>query len=478
MKRILHIVTVVFAACLCASCVYNHIPEEPLVPEDGDMVSLSFDMRVLGSGLTRAGLQDDAERISTLRIVIVDLGIDDSGNTVARPTVERNMLYRELSLAGNEEFGLPAGVVKLQFPKIHADRRKKIYLLINAEPSRQSYLDMRLADGTKINSLSLSEDNSLFLPDRNGKVPVEEATFVAPQGSYGKNGIASGEELLVPMTAFHTISIPTVEEVIERYPTIHTNIIYPLPSELYVVRAVNKITFEFSNETYSAENDFEGIDLLVREWSISKVNSHAYLFGHPGSNGSLFGGRTSDYYYQVNAPWMQWLKSEAENSQRPDYRPYYKWLTEYSLPSVSSAQTYTYRPGYYSGAAAAGTPEDGDGYVLPAPSGSAGTSLSTEDTPVYFGESHSGNPQRYELAFTVWQRTKEQKEKGESWNNAYTYRAVSSVEFDPEGFSLQSLFRNTHVVVKVAFRSGLGRPDMEVDVHPYGSYELDPGFGL
>ncbi len=477
MKRtVLHIASVIFAACVCASCIYNHVPVDPVSPDDKGMVELSFDMKMLGYGLSGAGT--DAERISTLRVVIVDLGIDNDGLSVARPTVERNILLKDVSLSGDDEIGLPAGTARLQFPKIHADRRKKIYLLVNAEPTMQSYLDMRLADGTKINTLSLSDDNRLFLPGSNGKVPVEDATFISPEGSRLKNGIPADEELLVPMTAVHTISIPSVEEVIEKYPTIHTDIIYPLPSELYVVRASNKITFEFTNNTWSAEDDFDGIDLLVREWSISEVNSHAYLFAHPGANGNLFAGIASDYYYQVNAPWMQWLKDEAEKSQSSDYRPYYRWQTEYSMPSVSKAHTYSYRPGTYSGAASEGTPADSDGYMLPAPSGSAGTTLSTEDCPVYFGESHPGNPQRYELAFTVWQRTKEQKEKGESWNNPYTYRITSSASADAGDFCLMSLFRNTHVVVNVSFRSGLGRPDLEIDVHPYGSYELDPGFGL
>lgn len=471
----LHIIMVVLAACFCASCSRDHY-SEPVPVDDGQAVSLTFDMRVLGFGSTRVGGYP-AERVSTLRVVIVDLGIDNSGKRVARPTVERNMLLDNVSLAGDVDSGLPVGVARLQFPKIRADRRKKIYLLINSEPTKQTYLDLRLANGTKINTLNLDEDNKLFLPDNSGRAPIEDATFVSPQGSYAKNNITSNEELLVPMTAFHTISIPTIEELIEKYPSIHTNIIYPLPSELYVVRAINKITFEFCNKTYSTEKNFDGIDLLIREWSISEINKQAYLFGHPGDNGNLFSGKTSDFYDQVNAPWMQWLKEEAEKTQSPDYKPYYEWMTEYSMPNKVS-ERYSFRPGTYTGSASTGTAKDSDGYVLPAPADNTGTMLSTEEYPVYFGESHSGTPQQYELAFTVWQLTQEQKENGESWNNPYTYRAISTATSDDNNFNLQSLFRNTHVVVKVIFSSGLGRPDMQVDVHPYGNYELDPVFGL
>lgn len=246
-----------------------------------------------------------------------------------------------------------------------------------------------------------------------------------------------------------------------------------MPSELYVVRAINKITFEFCNKTFS--NGFEGIDLLVREWSISKINDRAYMFGHPGENKHLCTGKTWkwDLENQVNAPWMQWLKEEAERTQPPtSSTSAYQWLTKYYMPDNSVSETYSFRPGTYEGDAWTGTPKDGDGYFLPAPTSvDEVTSLDTENDPVYFGESNWGNPQQYELAFTVWQRT---EEDGGSWKNPYTYRAVS----DDSKFNIQSLFRSTHLVVKVTFLSGMGRPDFEIDVHPYGSYELDPVFGL
>ncbi len=471
-----HIVMVVLAAYCCAACVNDDSSENPVAVDDGRRVSLTFDMRILGFGSTRA-VGDGAERIASLRIVIVDLGIDDSGTRVANPSVERNMLMQNVSMSGYEQ-DLPAGVVRLQIPKIRANRRKKIYLLANAEPAKQSYLDIQLQNGTKINTVTLNEDAQLFLPDKNGTVPIEEAAFVAPQGSCDNNNIRTDEELLVPMTAFHTISIPSIDDIIAMYPTMHRDPIYPLPSELYVVRAMNKITFEFCNNTYSTAEDLEGIDLLIREWTLSEVNSHAYLFGHPGANGDLFSGRTSDLYSQVNLPWLQWLKEEAENSQQPEYKPYYQWLTEYSMSANSTRATYSFRPGYYAGAASSGSPSDADGYVLPAPDSDRAVVLSTEEIPVYFGESHSGNPQRYELSFTVWQRTAEQKAAGKSWSNPHTYRATSTVSTADDNFNLQSLFRNTHVVVKVSFRSGMGLVEPVVEVHPYGKYELDPIFGL
>lgn len=484
--RLLQSIRVVLVACVCmSSCVDDRYPED-LAMADGT-VSLTFDMRVLGFGATRAGDEYlPAERISTLRVVIVDLGINCDGEEEAAPQVEYNRVMNNVSVSGKD------GVVSLKFPKIRAGRQKKVYLLINSE---QSYLDLKWdgKEGTDEDLKDLDKAKP-YLPGTGGKVPIEDATFVSPQGSYLKNNIPSDnipsnekEELLVPMTAFHSFSIPDIKTLENLYP-LQANMAYAVPGELYVVRAINKITFEFVNNTYS--NGFEGLDLLIREWSISKINDRAYLFGHPDGNGDLFND-TTDSGDEVNAPWMLWLKKQAEESQLPqsgDYKPL--WLTEYFMPNGESG-TYSFRPGIYEGKAWEGTPQDSDGYVLSAPDENTVTStISTENDPVYFGESYSAyfdksysayfdksdsdaKTQQYELAFTVWQRT---EEDGGSWKNPYTYRAVSTV--DDSNFNIQSLFRSTHLVMKVTFHSGMGRPDFEIDVHPYGSYELDPVFGL
>ena len=478
MKRTLLTYLPILAASILAAaltaCHSSKVGEEftggPGAAE-GATVDLTLDMYFLGSDYTRAEAVLPAEQINSLRVVIVDLGIDSQGNPVAEPAVERNDLFEHVSLTTGSDVGLPTGVARLQFPKIRADRRKKIYLIANAEPAKQSYLQLQLPDGTQLNSLSI-DNNHLFVPDSNGSADIDDATFVSPKGSYTNNDIPANEEMSVPMTAVHTIAIPTIAELTERYPSINNSITYTLPGKLYVVRAVNKISFEFRNMTCSDEDEQDGIELLVREWSISEINNGgSYLFGHPGDNGNLYADKETDYYYNVNAPWMQWLYDEAERSLSSFYTP--AWLTDYELPSNAQSGEYTFRPGNYTGSADQGSPSDSDGYLLPAPATTAGTTLSTEKRPVYFGESHSGNPQQYELTFTVWQRTKQQP----AWNNPYTYRATSTADVSGS-FNLKSLFRNTHVVVTVTFRTGRGRINAEVDVHPYGSYELEPDFGL
>lgn len=454
-NALLNIVMVMFAACCCMSCVYDYYPEE--VAEE-NQVTLALNMRLLGYGATRAGEAAlPAERISTLRVVLVDLGLDSNDNKEAEPSVEYNEVLHNISLSG--ELGND-GIVHLQFPKIRADRQKKIYFLINCDDDEQPYLDL------KENSEKINLNNSeLYLRGNRTAPRIEDAIFVSPLGSYSNNTLEEGEELLVPMTAFHSFTVPSIAELEKNY-ILNANLVYTLPNELYVVRAINKITFDFVNATMDAEN--EGIELLVKDWSISKINTGAsYLFAHPGKNTDLFKNDVTDD--NLNPDWMQWLKAEADRSRKPENQYSPKWLTEYSMPGDISYGEYKFVPG-----------GSDDGYILPAPEQNNNTTvtLSTENDPVYFSESCyavDGQPQRYELAFTVFQ-----KDNGK-WGNEYTYRATSSLTNGWDGlnyFNLQSLFRSTHVKVTVTFRSGLGHPNFEIDVHPYGGYELEPVFGL
>lgn len=453
------------------SCGESDSPADtPATPGTaGNTVGLTFSMQM--PTVSRAETPKPAELISTLRIVIVDTGVDTDGETVAPPQVEVNKYYTTGSLREETGFLLTDSKVQLRFEEIRADRVKKIYLMVNAEPNLQSYLDMRLADGTPVASLA---DNNIFVPGDDGVSPIDNAVFRSPQGSYTRNDITTGEELLTPYTACHTFAIPTIEEIAKEYPSISATLTYPLPSELLVVRAVNKIWLEFINRTYQQELGSNGLELLVRQWTLSDVNGgDDYLFGHVGDNGGLFNGYRQDLYDNVNAPWMQWVFEEALRSQTGSVTP--QWLTVYDLPAGSSSRTLAFDLGESTGNPLEGTPRDVDGVVIGAPNNEAGVSVTTENLPVYFGESHSGNPQTYEMTFTVWQR-----EKGATtWANPHTYSVRStSDDFDGGNFHLLSLFRNTNMVMTAIFVTGRSGVDVEVEVHPYGSVELQPGFGL
>lgn len=483
-NSLLRTVMAVLAACCCMSCIYDRYPDEEA---DVNQITLALNMRLLGYGPTRAGGGvPPAERINSLRVVLVDLGESGNGVKETDPYVEYNSVLWNIT-PGSSDNG-KEDVVQLQFPKIHAGRKKKIYFMINCE---QKYLDLRVHEEGEQDPMPINLNNSdIYLPQAGKNPAIEKACFVSPLGSVTLNNL-DGEDLLVPMTSFHEFSIPSIEELKEKYPNpLHTNIVYAVPNELYVVRAINKITFEFVNDTWDDEadgdGDGDGIDLLVKDWSISRINKgESYLFGKPKEDDELFKGYSSSENGNLNRPWMQWLRDEAERSQNPPYEQ--EWLKNYTMPSDIDYVDYKFSPDYICPEGyiyPEGEEKVKKGYLLPAPYKDKEdnkvykTVLRTENDPVYFAESLyavEGVPQAYELAFTVVQ-----KEDGE-WLNEYTYRAKSSVPDNTDGtqnFVLESLFRSTYVKVTVTFRSGLGHPDFEIDVHPYGAYELEPEFGL
>ena len=460
------------ALCLLASCSSSDVesPDGGGGNLGGENVDLSFTMQ-LPPASTRSATVLPAEVITTLRLVVVDLGLSSDDETViAPPSVEYNKLYSSVTLREESDYEEGASSVTLSIPQISAGRKKKIYLLVNAEPSRQSYLDIRLEDGSPVARL---DDESFFLPDAQGNSPIDNAVFSAPVGSYLINDITSDEEFLAPMTAMHFLSVPTIDVIAQKYPTINNKLTYPLP-DLMVVRAVNKIWFDFVNATFQPSMDFKPLDLLVTAWELSDVNlSPSFMFGKVGDNGNLFKGYTYNPYSSVNEPWMQWLMDEGRRSQSSTSAYAAQWLTEYSLPEGTVAKPLRFTPGNFSGQ---GEPSDNDGLLIAAPVSAAGRKVSTEMLPVYFPESHAGNPQCYKLSFTVWQRAQGEKQ----WQNPFVYSITSALPSAAAAsdFVLLSLFRNTDVVMEAKFVYGKSGVEMIVEVLPYGSVILNPGFGL
>lgn len=425
---------------------------------------------------SRAATPLPAEQIRSLRVVMVDLGVSSDGQWLNEPFVEFNQMLTngQFTVPSNDgsitEDGMQGvhrndGIVEVNIPRIQADKRKKMYIIINAEPAWQPSLNLRLADGTPVSGYG---DESLFLPDANGSAPIENAVFVAPRGSYINNELPAGEELLTPMTAFYEFSVPSLKYIEEKYPTFNPRLTYPLPGELLVVRAVNKVWFEFVNATNQEEDHTEPLDLLVTNWSLSDVNfGDSYLFGHPEDNDGLFKSYVQNEN-NLNSPWMQWIYVEAQRSQTDSP---YQWLTDYDMPEGMANSVLSFSPNKFNG----GVPADADGIYLKAPATYVGETVKTELLPVYFAESHAGSPQQYEMTFTVYQRDN----KGERWSNPHVYRVTSSPDAnDQDTFHLLSLFRNTDVIMEVRFVTGRTGVEMKVEVHPYGSVILEPGFGL
>lgn len=454
---------------------------QPSSSEDGELVNVSFTM--LLPSATRAEVPLPAEQIRTLRVVMVDLGYSQNGEWVAPPSVEYNELLIG-DLIQREDAGYPShsdveytdkqGIVKISIPRIHADRHKKLYVLVNAEPELQPSLNIRLADGSVVEGYG---NLNLFLPEDETSLPavapspIDQAVFVAPRGSYVQSqNLNPDEELLVPLTGCFSFSMPGFAQIEEDYPTLNPKLTYPLPGELLLVRAVNKIWFNFINNTYQAEDHFKPLELLITEWSLSGVNhGDSYLFGHPDKTNSLFDGyiKTEN---NINEPWMQWIYDEALRSQQD--QPY-QWLEDYNMPDGANGKKLVFLPGNYNPKDNE-LPKDNEGIYIPAPKNLEGFYLSTELQPVYFAESHAGSPQQYELAFTVWQR-----EEGKEWSNPFVYHVTSSIDInDEDSFHLLSLFRNTDVEMEIRFITGRSGVEMVAELHPYGSVNLSPSFGL
>lgn len=467
LSKLRYKISILASVALLAACSDN----EPgrISDNDDGLINVSFTMQLPLA--TRAETPLPAEQLRTLRIVMVDLGYSCQGEWIAPPSVE----YNELLTGGNINYEVGENeVLKIDIPHIHSDRMKKLYLIANAEPDVQPSLDIRLPGGTKVPGYG---DVNLFLPADLTKLPevaaspIDEAVFMSPRGSYIlPQNLEANEELLTPMTGFYTFSVPTITEIAEKYPSLNPKLTYPIPGELLLVRAINKIWFKFINNTYQAEDHFKPLELLVTEWTLSDVNhGDSYLFGQPGENSLLF----SDYFKtptNINEPWMQWIYDE---SLRTQHSQAYQWLDDYRMPSGALKNTLKFSPGNFV-AADNQVPKDNEGIFIPAPQTLEGSVLSTDRMPVYFAESHAGTPQKYELTFTVWQR-----EEGQQWSNPYTYSVTSSTNVkDDATFHLLSLFRNTDVEMEIKFITGRSGVEMVAELHPYGSVTLTPSFGL
>ena len=438
-------------------------------PDTDDLVSVSFTMQMPAN--SRAATPLPAEQLRSLRIVMVDLGYSQDGEWIAPPSVEYNELLTARNLHTGEDDG---DVLKIDIPRIHADRMKKLYLIANAEPDVQPSLDIRLADGTEVKGYG---DLNLFLPADESLLPaihtspIDNAVFAAPRGSYVMpQNLQANEELLTPMTGVYTFSVPQLKEIAEKYPSLNPKLTYPIPGELLLVRAINKIWLEFINATYQRDDLYQPLELLVTEWTLSDVNhGDSFFFGKPGDNNDLFASY-SKTETNINEPWMQWIYDEALRSRQN--RPY-QWLRNYDMPEGEKRSSLVFRPGNYA-LGKEGLPKDSEGLLLPQPDSFEGSVITSENLPVYFAESHSGSPQKYEMTFTVWQR-----QSGQQWSNPYTYSVISSTNpADDDTFHLLSLFRNTDVVMQVKFVTGRSGVEIVAELHPYGNVVLNPEFGL
>ena len=431
-KKILQFILALSLLILMSGCVLEN--SQPVTTDSPENVTFTFNVKVIG---TRANDNLPAEIISSLRVIMVSIG--ENGNE----SLEKNELISNVVV--NED-----NMLTVRLPQVTPGQKKRLYLLANCE---NPYLQIK-AEG---NELSLT-DEMTFISDNDGEVFLEKATFIAPKGSYEKNNLAESEGLVTPYTALHKIYLPELAEMKPEYVSkIGENINYTFPERLLLVRAMNKITFEFYNNS--------GIDLNVTGFSLYDVNANGmtYLLA------ALDDGISNPVYASfensgddVNPAWMKWLAAEADKTNPDGIITGNEWLSNYKMPEeensvFSFSKTDKEIPESVS-----------DGIFLE--NGSV-----TFTSPVYFPETKyitSGGKQEYEISFKVWSKESESA----SWE--------SVEEFTDEKrtlANLQSLFRNTHVVIKVYFTELPDKSlDMDVDVDhdPYDDVELNPEFGL
>ena len=499
MKTIFKIVALFAFAVAAVSCSHDlseSVSEGGRDAADGGKVTLLLNVETLQ---TRAGgtdvdvdLERPFERPKYLRVVIVntdfrakvkgdDYSSEVDGERTNTPwNVEVNYRISE-DMAGGKV--LDVARKQLKFPNIEANRKKRIYIFINCEN-----INFTLRGGGTCKLTDPDAPEKLFgagephpenvfkaeaeHPYQTGRLPIDDCTYSFNDTE--KDGL--------PYVGVYEVDVPSASYVLKTY-TADTGAAFIEPlftvGPLYLVRAANRIRFEYINDTSHADWDapdevIDPIDIEVLGWTLSSTADRAYLMPHLTENwrtglkgevattlvppdlvdeeGKIVVS-AQDYY---GGAWMLWLKQEAYNTQNTDtYNgTNYKWLTGYSVPKDTQHKDTTY---VYEKAIIV---ERNTSVLVPA--------MNSENA-VYFAESKylpNGDKQKYSLSVRVRQintgRTEEVK--------TYTCEELPN--------SL-SLFRNTDLLVRVRFRKlrtdGL---DMAVDVVPYGVYELNPVFGL
>lgn len=520
MKTIFKVLVSFVFAAVAASCSHDL---SDLVSEGGQdtssdgKVTLLLNVKTLqtraGGTDTKKDLQRPFEKPKHLRIVIVNTDfrvmgdeMDEDGNYLpaAVPPRTNTPWNVEVNYRISEDMALgdvlDVAGKQLKFPNIEADRKKRIYIFINCEnidftvplPDGGT-TTCQLTDGNALETLfgagkihEAAFDPKEEHPYQTGRLPIDDCTY----------SFKDAEGL--PYVGVYEVDVPRAEQLKDYVSD--ASFVEPLfeVGPLYLVRAANRIRFVYINDTAHADGDeqeetpIDPIDIEVVGWTLSSTADRAYLMpqlakrtpdasGGWQKNGWALGWKNSkpaelsvppgyykkkdnqeveggeyikadDYY---GGAWVLWLRQEAEKTQQTeDYNgPDYEWLTRYSVPEGVEHNPLKH-------------PYDPAQQVL------AGETVwvpgaDDDKDAVYFAESKyspddDGAQKEYRLTVTV--RNGKDAE-------AKDYSAVL-----PNSLSL---FRNTDLLVRVRFSKlrtdGL---QMEVDVVPYGVYELEPVFGL
>ena len=381
MKEILrHIVwmtILVSWALLSASCRGGEVSYTDEIQSDDDTAIL-----VLRTGLldqTRASdrvndaVDNSVEYMYTLRIVI----LHENG------TVEHNMYI---------DFGEIPQTECYRIFKVTRNETKKIYLIANEENASTDLHEQLETLTTGNTTFASIVDNFVFIPDYKNPIPMSSVYDV-------------------PVKA---------ENLVER--------------EFYLVRAVTKFAFRFTNKRKSKVS----IDAI----HISDIAGATYLIPHKRE--PLFMSFDDESLY-----WINWLKKVADESQQsPDdveLADKRGWIQAYDIPSETSHQEVTVNG------------------PLEVPS-MTGDQPGKSVFPVFYlpeskklkAGSATYGEQEYTLKLDMSENGKE-------------------LSFTKTFPNLEALFRNTHVLVDITFTE---KDEVKVQVVPYAEVILEPEFGL
>ena len=381
MKEILrHIVwmtILVSWALLSASCRGGEVSYTDEIQSDDDTAIL-----VLRTGLldqTRASdrvndaVDNPVEYMYTLRIVI----LHENG------TVEHNMYI---------DFGEIPQTECYRIFKVTRNETKKIYLIANEENASTDLHEQLETLTTGNTTFASIVDNFVFIPDYKNPIPMSSVYDV-------------------PVKA---------ENLVER--------------EFYLVRAVTKFAFRFTNKRKSKVS----IDAI----HISDIAGATYLIPHKRE--PLFMSFDDESLY-----WINWLKKVADESQQsPDdveLADKRGWIQAYDIPSETSHQEVTVNGPLEVPSMTGDQPGKAVFPVFYLP----------ESKKLKAGSATYGE-QEYTLKLDMSENGKE-------------------LSFTKTFPNLEALFRNTHVLVDITFTE---KDEVKVQVVPYAEVILEPEFGL
>lgn len=395
------------AALCCASCANEYA--ESLVP-DTRGVTLALKVSIL----ERAAFEtsDPVEYMGDLRVIIT------SENDEGKECVEYN---RYIDFGDGKVFDTYgyANDEKLKFKLTDGTKTEKhIYLFANSEPILAG---LNIPDPENKQYNSGADVTPVEAETELNK--LRELTYTNDQlQGWVKDDNANG----IPMSAEYDVTVDLNQKENKK--------------ELYIVRAADKITFQYVNKRSSHP-------LFVQNWELRNVADKAYLLPRVNTteNEALLDGKD----------WITWYRehSEASNTDQETGDAFHNGELAFSVPDgvsykayngVASGNTYTANNNVEN--------ETVTGLQLPSYDFSGNAQTVTDEVTYYFPETRY-IPADDKQAYTMTFKTREY-DTGGSEGQRYT----TEVTYDGDEHTgiplprVTTLFRNTHVKIKATFQ--------------------------